>query len=84
MWGVVALYHALARRAPVLLRRPATCGAVYGAITYLAIFKLAVPLLALYNADPPRLDWTLACLAIYMVLVGIPCALFSRIAAGMR
>lgn len=82
MWGVVALYRAMSRRLPVLLRRPVACGAAYGVLAYAAIFKLAVPLLAVHNPDSGRLDWTLACVAVYALLVGIPCALFSRAAAG--
>lgn len=81
MWGVVALYRALSRRWPVLLRRPFACGAAYGALAYFAIFKLAVPLLALHDPDSARLDWTLACVAVYALLVGVPCALFARASA---
>lgn len=81
MWGVVALYRALSRRLPVLLRRPFACGAAYGVLAYLVIFKLAVPLLALHDPDSARLDWTLACVAVYALLVGVPCALFARASA---
>ncbi len=83
MWGVVALYRFASRRFPVLVQRPVACGAAYGALAYAAIFKLAVPLLAVHNPDSPRLDWTLSCVVVYMLLVGIPSALFSRAAAGI-
>jgi len=83
MWGVVALYHAIARRHPVLLRRPILCGAAYGAVAYFAIFA---GLASLFTGKPASLGepaWILTCIVVYMTLVGIPCALFSR-AAGTR
>jgi len=84
MWGVVALYHAIARRRPVLLQRPVRCGAVYGAIAYFAIFKVMAPLLTgkLPAIGDPA--WELTCIVVFMTLVGIPCALFSRAAAAQH
>ena len=82
MWGVVALYRALSRRWPVLLQRPFAFGAAYGVLAWFAIFRLAVPLLALHDPDSSRVDWTLACIAVYALLVGIPCARVARAAAA--
>lgn len=82
MWGVVALYHALARRHPVLLRRPILCGAGYGAIAYFAIFAGLAPLLTGKPANLGDAPWILTCIVVYTTLVGIPCALFSRAAAA--
>jgi hypothetical protein len=84
MWGVVALYHAIARRHPVLLQRPILCGSLYGLIAYCAIFKVLAPLL---TGKLPALSdpaWELTCILVFMTLVGIPCALFSRAAAAAR
>ena len=84
MWGVVALYHAIARRHPILLRRPILCGSIYGAIAYFAIFMVLAPLL---TGKPPTTGdpaWILTCIVVFMTLVGIPCALFSRAAAAAR
>ena len=79
LWGVATLYDAIARRHPVLLRRPLACGALYGLAVYGAIFQVLVPLLtgARPAADPA---WTGTCLLAYATVVGIPCALFSRAA----
>lgn len=80
MCVLMALYHAAAARHPVLLRRPLACGALYGMGMYLLIFQLIVPNFTATSPQPPPLDWTLACLLAYAVLIGIPCALFTRIA----
>jgi hypothetical protein len=85
MWGVVALYHAIARRHPVLLRRPILCGAIYGAIAYFGIFAGLASLLTGKPASLGDPAWILTCLMVFMTLVGIPCALFSRAAhSGAR
>src|SRR3546814_15174705 len=85
MWGVVALYHAIARRRPVLLRRPILCGAAYGAIAYFGIFAGLASLLTGKPANLGDPAWILTCLVVFMILVGIPCALFSRTArSGAR
>jgi hypothetical protein len=84
MWGVVRLYHSLARRNPVLLQRPILCGSIYGGIAYFGIFAVLAPLLTgkpLGLGDPA---WVLTCIVVFMTLVGIPCALFSRMAARAR
>lgn len=84
MWGVVALYNRLAKRHPVLLRRSLPCGAIYGAIAYVFIFHFMAPLLSGRTVDYSQVGWIATCLIVFMTLVGIPCALFSRAASGMR
>lgn len=84
MWGVVALYHRLAKHYPVLLRRPVACGASYGAIAYFAIFHCMAPLLSGRAVDYSQVGWIATCVLVFMTLVGIPCALFSRAASEAR
>lgn len=84
MWGVVALYHAIARRHPVLLRRPVLCGSIYGAIAYFGIFAGLAPLLTGKPANLGDPAWILTCLVVFTTLVGISCALFSRAAAAQH
>ena len=84
MWGVVALYHALSRRHPVLLRKPILYGACYGALAYFAIFGGLASLLSGKPASLGEPAWILTCVVVYMILVGIPCALFSRAASAKR
>lgn len=78
MCVVVAGYHAGSRRWPVLRHQPMRCGAAYGVLAYILILEIAVPLLGATEPAARRLDWTLACVVAYMLLVGIPAALFSR------
>lgn len=84
LWGVVALYRNLARRHPVLLQRPLVCGSLYGAAAYVVIFLLMAPLLTGTTPYVGGLTWQLICVATYMSLVGIPSALFSRMADNHR
>lgn len=76
--AMVVGYHLLARRYPALLRRPLLAGGLYGAAMYALLFELAVPLWSATGAGTSPLDWTLACLLAYVVLIGIPCALLAR------
>src|SRR3546814_15823867 len=57
MWGVVALYHANARRRPVLLRRTILCGAAYGAIAYFGYFAGPESLLTGQRANTAHHAW---------------------------
>lgn len=81
MIAVVALYAFAARRWRGLLRRPLLCGSSYGALMYVLVLEIAVPLFAVYPAGDRSLAWRLACLVAYMLLVGITAALFARRAA---
>lgn len=80
MWGVVALYRAIARHHPVFWRRPFVCGSLYGVAAYFVIFQIMAPLLTSTRPNFHNLPWQLICVATFMTLVGIPCALFSRMA----
>lgn len=76
--SMVAGYHVLSRRHAVMLRRPLLAGALYGAAMYVLLFKVAVPLWRGMPAPAEPVAWTIACTLAYMVLIGIPCALFAR------
>jgi hypothetical protein len=77
LWGVAMLYEAMARRHPLLRRRPLVHGAVYGAAAYVVIFQLLLPLLfGVQQVAAPL--WTAACVLTYATVVGIPCALLAR------
>ena len=81
MTAMAAGYALASRRVPVLLQRPLRYGALYGAFLYVLMFEVLLPLFsASHSVKPPRLDWQAACFVAYIVLVGIPCALFARVA----
>ncbi|MBF6025804.1 hypothetical protein [Lysobacter niastensis] len=76
--AMVTGYHRLAQRHPLLLQRPLTMGALYGIALYALLFKVAVPLWSAAAPRPEPLEWTLACIVAYALLIGIPAALFAR------
>lgn len=82
MTAMAAGYALAARRVPSLLQQPLRHGALYGACMYALMFFVLVPLLTASqpHARAPRFDWQIVCFASYVLLVGIPCALFARAA----
>jgi len=76
---IAALYFRLSRIDARLRQQPLRWGALYGAIAYAIQHLIVVPYFSAVAPSPlPRLDWMLACLIVYVTLVGIPCALFAR------
>lgn len=85
MCAVMALYQLLSRRFDVLLRRPVVCGALYGVLMYVLIFHLLVPhFSAAVTRRPLPLQWEVLCVAAYIGLIGIPCALLARVRMTSR
>ncbi|MCL1634421.1 hypothetical protein M2650_07220 [Luteimonas sp. SX5] len=84
MLVLAAIYHAAARRFAVLIERPYTCGALFGLAIYLSNKYIVVPLIGAMpqtaTADKD-LAWMFSCILAHMLLVGIPLALFSRMAS---
>lgn len=76
--AMVTGYHLLAGRFPLLQHRPLAMGALYGVLMYALLFQIVVPLWSAASPRPEPLEWTLACIAAYAVLIGIPAALFAR------
>ena len=74
-------YYVVARRQPLLLRHPLGCGAAYGLLLYAIMNFVVVPLSA---ASPGSKDplWIALSVAVHMLFIGIPMALFTRLAAG--
>ncbi|TWI02662.1 hypothetical protein IP90_01759 [Luteimonas cucumeris] len=80
---LAVLYQIVARRYTVLVERPYLCGALFGLAIYLSTQYLMVPLIA---SMPPKpafdrdLVWVSSCITAHMGLIGIPLALFARLA----
>jgi len=72
-----AAYYLVARRWPVLWQRPVPCGALYGLLLYVIMNLVVVPLSAAGpgSKDPP---WIGLSIAVHVLLIGIPIALFAR------
>jgi hypothetical protein len=71
------VYYLVARRQRLLLQRPWLCGGVYGLLLYAVMNYVVVPLSA---AGPGSKDplWIGLSVAVHVLLIGIPIALFAR------
>jgi hypothetical protein len=74
-------YYLVARRRPVLLRHPLACGAAYGLLLYAIMNFVVVPLSAASAGSKDPL-WVALSVAVHMLFIGIPMALFARLAVG--
>jgi hypothetical protein len=70
-------YYVVARRWPLLVQRPASCGLGYGLILYGIMNYVVVPLSAAGKGSRDPL-WVTLTILVHMVLIGLPIALFSR------
>jgi hypothetical protein len=70
-------YYLVARRWPALWERPVPYGAAYGLLLYGIMNYIVVPLSA---AGPSSKDplWVGMSIAVHMLLIGLPIALFAR------
>jgi hypothetical protein len=70
-------YYLVARRWALLGQRPVLCGAGYGVLLYGIMNYVVVPLSA---AGPGSKDplWVGLSIAVHMLLIGVPIALFAR------
>ena len=79
-----AAFYAVSRRIPVLVERPFVSGPVYGALVFVLMYRVAIPLVVALNAlyltefdrGIPPLRWRM--LLVHMVCVGLPIALAVR------
>ena len=80
-----AVFYLLSRRFPVLLRRSVPSGLVYGAVVFLVMYRVTIPLTialkSLYLTVPfnhhwPALRWSQ--LFVHFICIGLPIALVVR------
>jgi uncharacterized membrane protein YagU involved in acid resistance len=76
------VYYLAARRWPLLRQRPVACGAAYGLLLYVVMNYVVVPLSAAGRGSKDPL-WITLSIAVHVLLIGIPIALFTRRAAAM-
>jgi len=74
-------YYLVARRWPLLRRRPVACGAGYGLVLYGIMNYVVVPLSAASSGSKVPL-WIALSVATHVAFIGIPIALFVRKAFG--
>ncbi|HWC73013.1 MAG TPA: hypothetical protein VG454_03675 [Gemmatimonadales bacterium] len=77
--AMAVAYFLVARRWSALWQRPLLYGAVYGLLLYFIMNYIVVPLSA---AGPGSKDplWIALSIAVHALCVGIPCAIFARLA----
>lgn len=73
-WGAATVYFAASRKMAILLDRAWLTGPLFGAMVYLFMNHVVVPL----SAAPFRIPNTLLGLSVHMFLVGLPIALSVR------
>jgi len=81
--SMAVVYYLAARRWPALWHRPVRLGAAYGLLLYVIMNYVVVPLSA---ARPGSKDplWVTFSIAVHVLLIGIPIALFARRAVRAR
>ena len=72
-------YFLVARRWPLLREHPLACGAGYGLVLYVLMHFVVVPLSAASGGSKDPL-WVALSVAVHMLFIGIPMALFTRLA----
>jgi hypothetical protein len=72
-----AMYYAVSRVFPMLVRRAVLCGLAYGVVVYLFMNDVVLPLSRVNFRTPP---WYIVAVlvAIHMLFVGLPIALAVR------
>jgi uncharacterized membrane protein YagU involved in acid resistance len=74
---VSAVYYVVARRMPVLRRRPWSMGALYGIAVYVVMNRVVVPLSAASKGSQDPL-WVGLSIVVHMFFIGVPVAVFAR------
>jgi hypothetical protein len=77
MQAMVFAYAAVSRRAVLLLRRPWSCGLLYGLLLYAVMNGIVLPLSAAARA-PMLPGWVIGSIVVHMVLIGLPIAWAAR------
>jgi hypothetical protein len=72
------VYFLVARRFPLLVRRPWLCGAAYGLICYGAMNYVVVPLSRASGGGSRDSLWIALSILVHVACVGIPIALSTR------
>ena len=72
------VYYLMARRVPILRRKPWSMGSVYGLVVYVVMNHIVVPLSAASKGSSDPL-WIALSVLVHMALIGVPVALFARL-----
>jgi hypothetical protein len=76
--SMAVVYYLVARRWSLLWQRPLLCGAGYGLLLYGIMNYVVVPLSAAGRGGSKDLLWITLSIAVHVLLIGIPIAIFAR------
>ena len=76
--SMAVVYYLVARRWSLLWQRPLLCGAGYGLLLYGIMNYVVVPLSAAGRGGSGDLLWITLSIAVHVLLIGIPIAIFAR------
>lgn len=79
MFLMAFAYYVAARRWPLLQARALLCGGIYGLLLYGVMTYVVVPL-SRASTGPNDTLWITLSIAVHVLLIGMPLALFARIA----
>jgi hypothetical protein len=77
-FSFAAFYYAASRRLGFLKEHPLVCGLAYGAAVELVIHLIVLPLSALHERGPYKLQNLILGLLVHMVVVGLPISFSVR------
>lgn len=77
--AIAVAYFLIARRWPLLWQRPWLSGAAYGLLVYIVMNFVVVPLSAAASGPKDPL-WISLTVVVHALFIGVPCALFARLA----
>jgi len=80
-FGISTAYYLGCLKAPLLYKRAVLCGTTYGAIVYLVMNRIVIPL-SNTTTGPFRPAWFAANFGGHLLLVGLPVALIARWSAA--
>ena len=78
MLVIAAVYWAASRKLRFLARDPVQWGPLYGALVYLVMTYVVVPLSAYHPAAAPTTSWIITDLLSHLFFVGLPIALVVK------
>ncbi len=82
--SMAVTYALVARHWALLRERPILCGAFYGLLLYGIMNYIVVPLSAAGGGGSKDTLWIVLTIAVHVLLIGVPIALFSRWALTER
>jgi hypothetical protein len=79
---ITAIFFAAAAMWPALVQRPILIGAAYGAVVYVVMYWVVIPLSRIGPRPFPAMPTFISGMLVHMLLIGVPMVLAARRAFG--